>query len=128
MKENEVAKVVVDAAYQIHVTLGPGLLESAYAAALNYELQKRGLSVQAEVPIPLIYDSVVLQEMAYRADMIVSDLVVLELKSVEKLLPVHKKQLLTYLRLLDKRLGLLINFGAARIKHNITRVANGLPE
>ncbi len=128
MKENEVAKVVVDAAYQIHVTLGPGLLESAYAAALNYELQKRGLSVQTEVPIPLIYDGVVLQEMAYRADMIVADLVVLELKSVEKLLPVHKKQLLTYLRLLDKRLGLLINFGAARIKHNITRVANGLPE
>ncbi len=127
MKENEVAKVVVDAAYQIHVTLGPGLLESAYAAALNYELQKRGLSVQTEVPIPLIYDGVVLQEMAYRADMIVSDLVVLELKSVEKLLPVHKKQLLTYLRLLDKRLGLLINFGASRIKHNITRVANGLP-
>jgi len=76
----------------------------------------------------LIYDGVVLQEMAYRADMIVSDLVVLELKSVEKLLPVHKKQLLTYLRLLDKRLGLLINFGASRIKHNITRVANGLPE
>ncbi len=128
MDENAIAKIVVDAAYRIHVSLGPGLLESAYAVALNYELQKRGLYVETEVPIPLIYDGVVLQEIAYRADMIVEDLVVLELKSVEKLLPVHTKQLLTYLRLLDKRLGLLINFGASRIKRNIIRVANGMPD
>lgn len=128
MDENAIAKVVVDAAYRVHVSLGPGLLESAYVVALNYELQKRGLYVETEVPIPLIYDGVVLQEMAYRADMIVEDLVVLELKSVEKLLPVHTKQLLTYLRLLDKRLGLLINFGASRIKRNIVRVANGMPD
>ena len=128
MDENAIAKIVVDAAYRIHVSLGPGLLESAYAVALNYELQKRGLHVETEVPIPLIYDGVVLQEIAYRADMIVEDLVVLELKSVEKLLPVHTKQLLTYLRLLDKRLGLLINFGASRIKRNIIRVANGMPD
>ncbi len=128
MEENAIAKIVVDAAYHIHVALGPGLLESAYAAALHYELQKRGFTVQTEVPIPLIYDGVILQEMAYRADMIVEDRVVLELKSVEKLLPVHTKQLLTYLRLLDKRLGLLINFGASRIKNNIIRVANGMPD
>ncbi|HHB89977.1 MAG TPA: GxxExxY protein [Anaerolineae bacterium] len=128
MDENAIAKVVVDAAYRVHVSLGPGLLESAYVVALNYELQKRGLYVETEVPIPLIYDGVVLQEMAYRADMIVEDLVVLQLKSVEKLLPVHTKQLLTYLRLLDKRLGLLINFGASRIKRNIVRVANGMPD
>jgi GxxExxY protein len=128
MDENEIAAVVVDAAYTVHVTTGPGILESAYAAMLAYELQRRGLSIQTEVPIPLIYDGVVLQKMAYRADIIVNDKVVLELKSVEKLLPVHKKQLFTYLRLLDKRLGLLINFGAARIKHNIQRVANGMPD
>ena len=128
MDENAIAKIVVDAAYRIHVSLGPGLLESAYVVALNYELQKRGLRVETEVPIPLIYDGIVLQEMAYRADMIVENLVVLELKSVEKLLPVHTKQLLTYLRLLDKRLGLLINFSASRIKRNILRVANGMPD
>ena len=128
MDENEIAAIVVDAAYKVHVTTGPGLLESAYAAMLAYELQRRGLSIQTEVPIPLIYEGVVLQEMAYRADIIVNDKVVLELKSVEKLLPVHKKQLFTYLKLLDKRLGLLINFGAARIKRNVQRVANGMPD
>ena len=128
MDENEIAAVVVDAAYKIHVNTGPGLLESAYAAMLVYELKRRGLSIQTEVPIPLIYDGVVLRQTAYRADLIVNDKVVLELKSVEKLLPVHKKQLFTYLKLLDKRLGLLINFGAARIKHNIQRVANSMPQ
>jgi len=128
MDENAIAAIVVDAAYKVHVTTGPGLLESAYTAMLTYELQQRGLSIQTEVPIPLVYNGVVLQELAYRADIIVNDKLVLELKSVEKLLPVHKKQLLTYLRFLDKRLGLLINFGAARIKHNIHRVANGMPD
>jgi len=128
MDENEIAAVVVDAAYKIHVSTGPGLLESAYAAMLIYELEQRGLSLQTEVPIPLVYDGVVLSQTAYRADVIVNDKVVLELKSVEKLLPVHKKQLFTYLKLLDKRLGLLINFGAERIKHNIRRIANGMPQ
>ncbi len=123
--ENEVARQIVDAAYKIHVKTGPGLLESAYEAMLVYELRKRGLLVQQQQPIPLIYDDVQL-EVGYRADLIVNDLVIVELKSVEKVAPVHKKQLLTYLKLADKRLGLLINFGAPLIKQGISRVVNGL--
>lgn len=127
MTENEIAKIIVDAAYKVHVTLGPGLLESVYHRALVYELQKRGLQVNSEVSISVIYDGVHLGE-GFRADIIVEDKVIVELKSVEKVAPVHKKQLLTYLRLSDKRLGLLINFGARLIKHGITRVVNGLEE
>jgi GxxExxY protein len=125
MRENEIAKEIVDAAYKIHTTLGPGLLESVYETVLAYELERRGLSVVRQQAIPVVYESVRLEE-GFRADIIVANKVIIEIKSVEMLAPVHKKQLLTYLRLTDKRLGLLINFGAALIKDGITRLANGL--
>ena len=127
MHENEVARQIVDAAYKIHSTLGPGLLESAYQAILVYELQRRGLQIAAETPMPLAYEGVRL-DVGFRADLIVEDKVIVELKSVEKIAPVHKKQLLTYLRVADKRLGLLINFGAPLIKDGITRIVNRLEE
>ena len=125
MNENEIAREIVEAAYKIHTPLGPGLLESAYETVLAYELQKRGLVVELQKPAPVIYEDVTI-EVGYRVDMMVEDKVIVELISVEHTLPVHKKQLLTYLRLCDKRLGLLINFGSALIKNGITRVVNGL--
>ena len=127
MTENEIAKIIVDAAFKVHVALGPGLLESVYQRALAYELQKQKLKIVVEHPISVIYDGVNLGE-GFRADIIVNDKVIIELKSVESIAKVHKKQLLTYLRLANKRLGLLINFGAPLIKHGITRVVNGLQE
>ena len=125
MHENEVARLIVDAAYKVHTTLGPGLLESVYEEVLAYELRKRDLKVLRQEPIPLVYESVQL-ELAFVADLIVEDLVVVELKSIELVAPVHKKQLLTYLRLADKKLGLLIIFGDNLIKNGISRVVNGL--
>jgi len=125
MNENEIAREVVDAAYKIHTRLGPGLLESVYQCVLEYELGKRGLQVKAEQPIPVVYEDVHL-EVGFRADLIVENKVIIELKSVETVHPVHKKQLLTYLRLADKRLGLLINFGSFLIKDGISRIANNL--
>ena len=127
MHENDIGRIIVDAAYHIHVSLGPGLLESAYQRVLAYELRKRGLSLQTEVPISIIYDGRDFDE-GFRANMIVEDKVIVELKSVEKVAPVHKKQLLTYLKLADKRLGLLINFNEYLIKDGITRIVNGLPD
>ena len=127
MNENEIARQIVDAAFNIHTTLGPGLLESAYQAVLIYELRKRGLLVEAEKPVPVKYESVQL-DIGFRADLVVEDKVIVELKSIEQIASVHKKQLLTYLRLADKRLGLLINFGAPLIKDGITRIVNHLDE
>ena len=127
MNENEVARQIVDAAYKIHSTLGPGLLESAYQAALVYELQRRGLQIEAERQMPVVYEGLRL-DIGFRADLLVEDKVIVELKSLEQIAPVHKKQLLTYLRLADKRLGLLINFGAPLIKDGITRIVNHLEE
>jgi GxxExxY protein len=127
MTENEIAKQVVDAAYQVHTRLGPGLLESVYEVVLAYELKKRGLNVARQRPVPIQYDSITFDE-GFRADMMVDDKVILELKSVESVAKVHKKQLLTYLRLADKRLGLLINFGEELIRDGISRVVNRLPE
>ncbi len=125
MTENEIAKEIVDAAYKIHTTFGPGLLESVYEAVLAYELERRGLRVLRQHPIPIIWESVHLQE-GFRADLIVEDKVIVELKSIEEIAPVHKKQLLTYLRLANKRLGLLINFNSELIKDGIKRIVNGL--
>ena len=127
MSENEIAKVVVETAFQIHTKLGPGLLESVYQAILLYELRKRGLNVHEEVVVPVNWEGIHI-EVGFRADLIVEQKVVIELKSVESVAPVHKKQLLTYLRLTNCRLGLLINFGATLLKDGITRVVNGLPE
>jgi GxxExxY protein len=104
MTENEVAKQIVDAAYQVHTTLGPGLLESAYEVVLAYELENRGLHTARQQPVPIVYHGIRI-EMGFRADLIIEDKVIVELKSVEAIAPVHKKQLLTHLRLTDKRLG-----------------------
>lgn len=125
MHENEVAKIIVDAAFQIHVRLGPGLLESVYEAVLEHELSKRGLSVVTQQPMPVVWESVKL-DIGFRADMIVGGKVVVEIKSVEAVAPVHPKQLRTYLRLMDLKLGLLINFNVPLIKDGITRVVNNL--
>ena len=125
MHENDIAKIVVDAAFKIHTHLGPGLLESAYQAILVYELRKHSLKVETEVPMPVKYEGISV-ETGYRADIVVEDLVILELKSVEVVADVYKKQLLTYLKASGKRLGLLINFGAPYIRQGITRIVNGL--
>ena len=125
MDENEIAKIIVDAAFQIHKRLGPGLLESVYEVVLAHELKKRGLRVKRQVPVAIVYDDIKF-DVGFRADLIIEDKVIVELKSVENVVPVHKKQLLTYLRLADKRLGLLINFGAELIRDGISRVVNGL--
>ena len=122
MSENEIATVIVDAAYKVHVALGPGLLESVYQATLDYELKKRGLKVSLQEALPVTYNSIKLN-VGFRPDSIVEEKVIVELKSVEEIAPVHKKQLLTYLRLADKRLGLLINFGDALIKCRITTLS-----
>jgi len=127
MTENEIAKIVVDTAFQIHKRLGPGLLESVYEIVLAYELKKRGLKIERQAPVAIVYEDVKLDE-GFRVDLIVEEKVIVELKSVEKVVPVHKKQLLTYLRLADKRLGLLINFGDELIRDGISRVVNGLKE
>ena len=125
MTENEIAKEIVDAALKVHKTLGPGLLESVYERVLFHEIRKRKLKVKSQVSIPIIYEEMVFND-AFRVDLIVEDKVIVELKSVEVIQPVHKKQLLTYLRLSDKRLGLLINFGAALLKDGISRIVNRL--
>lgn len=125
--ENEIAKAVLDSAYAVHTALGPGLLESVYEVALAYELKDRGFEVRRQVPIPVVYRDIKFEE-GFRADLEVERLVIVELKSIDCLNPVHAKQLLTQLRLANKRLGLLINFGSAHLKNNIRRLVNGLPE
>ena len=127
MTENEIAKVIVDVAYHVHVRLGPGLLESVYQEVMAYELTKRRLNILKKEPVPIVYDDRRFDK-GYEADLIVENKVIVELKSVETVHPVHKKQLLTYLRLADRQLGLLINFGEALIKDGITRVVNRLEE
>lgn len=125
--ENEIATVILDAAFKIHRTLGPGLLESVYQATLDFELQKRGLRVLQQVGLPVYYEDIKL-ELGFRVDLIVADKVIIEIKSIETLAPVHKKQLLTYLRLMNLRLGLLLNFNVELMKNGIQRVVNGLAQ
>ena len=127
MNENEIAKIIVDASFHIHKKLGPGLLESVYEIVLAHELKSRGLNVERQISVPVVYDNIKLDE-GFRADLIVENKVIVELKSVENVVPVYKKQLLTYLRMADKRLGLLINFGSELIRDGISRVVNGLKE
>jgi len=125
MHENDIAREIVDSALRVHTALGPGLLESVYEAALAHELQKRGLPVNRQVPLPVVYEEVRLEE-GFRADLVVGGKVMVELKSVDRIADVHKKQLLTYLRLSGMKLGLLINFNEALIKDGITRIVNKL--
>lgn len=127
MTENEIAREVVDSAFKLHTELGPGLLESVYEALLAQELEWRGLKVVRQKPVSFEYRGLKFDE-GFRADLIVNDLVILELKSVEQLHPSHQKQLKTYLKLTGKRLGLLINFGAPLIKDGIHRIVLGLPD
>ena len=127
MHENELSRVVDDGALTVHRALGPGLLESVNELALAHELAQRGLSVECQVPIPIEYQGVVLGE-GFRADLIVEGKVLLELKSVEHLTALHRKQIQTYLRLTGLKLGLLLNFGAALMKDGIIRCVNALEE
>jgi GxxExxY protein len=127
MSENAIARQTVDAAYRVHTVLGPGLLESVYEAALAYELEKRGLRVTRQQAIPVVYEEVRIHAGFY-ADLVIEGELIVEIKALEIIAPVNKKQLLTYLRMADKRLGLLINFNVALIKDGITRIVNGLNE
>ena len=123
MTENQVTGEIIDSCIKIHRKLGPGLLESVYESVLAFELRTRGFDVAVQVPVQVCYEGINL-EIGFRCDMIVNDLVIVELKSVENVLPVHKKQLLTYLRLTGKRLGLLINFNSELMKDGIVRIVN----
>ncbi|HAV23082.1 MAG: GxxExxY protein [Ignavibacteria bacterium GWA2_55_11] len=125
MTENQISHEVLGCALTVHRYLGPGLLESVYEEVLVYELEKRGLSCDRQVTLPVKYESLELS-LGFRVDVIIENSVILELKSVESLLPVHKKQLLTYLRLTNMRLGLLINFNVPLIKESFSRVVNRL--
>ena len=127
MAINDVTGAVVDAALKVHSVLGPGLLESAYEACLAYELRKRGREVTMQFELPVMYDEIRI-DLGYRVDLLVEGSVVVELKTVSKLLPVHEAQLLSYLKLGDLRAGLLINFHAGRLKDGIKRMVNLLPE
>jgi GxxExxY protein len=127
MTENEISKIVVDSAVKVHQDLGPGLLESVYEVALAYVLMKRGLSCVRQVPVPISYDGLDFDE-GFRADIVVNNMVILELKSVENIAQVHRKQIQTYLRLSGKKLGLLLNFGAPLMRDGIVRAVNNLPE
>lgn len=127
MDFNEISGTVIDTAMSIHRELGPGLLEAVYESVLYHELQQRGYHVRRQVAIPIRYKNQEFDE-GFRADIMVQDKVILELKSVEKMNVVHKKQLLTYLRLSGLKVGLLLNFGAALMRQGITRIVNDLEE
>ena len=124
MTENEIGTIIVDEAVRLHQALGPGLLEIVYEAVLARRLEKRGLLVERQKPISIEFEGEHFDE-GFRADLIVNGLVIIELKSVEKLSAVHKKQLLTYLRLMDLKVGYLLNFGDALMKDGISRIING---
>jgi len=125
MTENEIAYAVIGTAIDLHKTLGPGLLESAYEKALAYDLREKGFEVKEQVAMPFIYKEI-RQELGYRIDLLVNDKVIIELKSVEKITSVHFAQTLTYLKLSDKKLGLLINFNSKLLKNDIHRIVNNL--
>jgi len=125
MNENELSYKIIGAALKVHSKLGPGLLESVYETALAYELNKLDLIVQTQLGVPLKYDDIEFDK-GFRLDILVNNKVIVEIKSVDAISSVHHKQLLTYLRLSDKKLGLLINFNVSLLKDNIIRVVNGL--
>jgi len=125
MEENDISYDIRGAAFKIHNELGPGLLESVYEAALAYELREMGYEVRTQVAVPMFYQDIKF-EIGFRLDILVNDLVIIEIKSVENLADVHYKQLLTYLKLTNKKLGLLINFNSTNLKESIRRIANNL--
>jgi GxxExxY protein len=128
MKLNQISFNIISAAIKMHETLGPGLLESVYQKCVEIELKKRGLQVESEVDLPVIYEGEKITDLGFRIDMLVESAVIVELKSVEEVKPVHKKQLLTYLRRAKKDLGLLINFNEVLLKKGIVRVVNDFKE
>ena len=123
MKINDITGHIVDAAIRVHSALGPGLLESAYKACLVHELRKRGLTILTEVPVPIVYEGIVV-DVGYRMDLLVEDVVIVEVKAVGKLSPVHDAQLLSHLVLSGQKVGLLINFHVRFLKHGIRRMVN----
>ena len=127
MRINDITGAIVDTSMKIHRALGPGLLESVYQTILAHELRKLGLRVETEVPLPVTWDGLQM-ELGFRADLLVEDIVIVELKSVEKTAPVHKKQVLTYLRVSNRPVGLLVNFGEALLRDGIHRIVDNLPE
>jgi len=124
LDDEAIGKQIVDCAIKVHTALGAGLLESAYESCLAHELTKNGLEVKRQVPMPVLYDSVQM-DVGYRIDMFVNDRVIVELKAVEKLLPIHTAQLLTYLKLSKLRLGYLLNFNVEHMRNGVRRVVNG---
>jgi GxxExxY protein len=124
MDLNELSSKVIGAAIDVHKQLGPGLLESVYQKCMEIELKERGLQVKTEVPLHVVYKGHEISDDAFRIDLLIEDALVVELKSVEEIKPVHKKQLLTYLRLTTKQLGLLINFNESLLREGIIRIAN----
>ncbi len=127
MNENEIGTIVVNQAVKLHRELGPGLLETVYEVLLTHRLREAGLAVRRQVPIPIEFDGIQFEE-GFRADLVVEGQVIVELKSVEKVHPAHKKQVLTYLKLTGLRLGYLLNFGAPMMKQGISRIINGTIE
>ena len=125
MTENEISRIIVDSAFKIHNELGPGLFESVYEKTMAYELVRRGFRIVCQKAIPVVYEEVKL-DLGFRADILINNKVIVEVKSIEAIAPVHSKQLRTYLRLTDLRLGLLINFNVNLIKDGIKRVVNNL--
>ena len=125
MELNEISGQVVDAAMKVHTALGPGLLENAYEACLEHELGKRGLRVKRQVALPVVYDGVQI-DLGYRLDLLVEDAVIVELKAADRIAPIHEAQLLSYLKLSGRKLGLLINFNVLHLKDGIRRMVNGL--
>ncbi len=125
MHENDISYIIRGAAFKAHSTLGAGLLESVYEAALAYEIAQKGLSVKTQIPVPMKYADIKF-EVGFRLDIIVEDKVIVEIKSVAELMDVHHKQLLTYLKLTNKKLGLLINFNSSSLNQSIVRIANKL--
>ena len=125
MTENEISTLLIEEALHIHRSIGPGMLESAYVHCLNYRLIKRGLNVRTQVPVPLIFEEVKL-ECGYRADLVIENKVVIEVKCVEAIAPIHQAQTLTYLRFLNLKLGIILNFNTVLIKDGIKRVVNKL--
>jgi GxxExxY protein len=124
MTENEIGKIIIDTAIAVHKEIGPGLLETVYEVILSHKLEKYGLSIERQVPIPIEYHGIKFDE-GFRADILVNNKVIIELKSVESLNKAHKKQVLTYLRLTGLKLGYLLNFGEALMKDGISRIING---
>lgn len=127
MQLNPMSRIILDSAFKVHSALGPGLLESAYQGCLIHELHKQGLEVRSEVALPVIYDGVTL-DIGYRLDLLVEDSIIIEVKAIDKLLPIHQAQLLSYLKLSGKQLGFLMNFNVVRLKDGLRRVVNNFQE